>query len=462
MYRLSRDEIARAWSTASTGGEKSVANHDEDSMTMAVESAIDCLGNLDRHIVDSLLFASTTSPYKEKQCAALISTAADLDEEVYTADYANSLRAGTAALRAAYDAVKAETAQNVLVTAADCRLGYPRSAHEQNFGDGAAALLMGNSGVIASVEGMYSIMNEMHDTWRTDKEGLVHSWEDRWVIDHGYMENMQKAISGIMKKYNLTPQDFSKAVLYAPDARSHRRLAQKLGFDIKTQVQDPLIATVGNTGAAHSLLMLVAALEDAKPGDRILLASYGDGADAFILRVTDEIKKHTSGRGVKKHLASKKTLPTYARYLLYRQFVEPTPEIFNIDSAATVLWRTRSWALRGHGSKCKHCGMITFPIDRICYGCQTKDEFEEVRLTDKKGIIYSYTLDNLCGGPETPVPQVTFDVEGGNARVYLMMTDCEPEKVHIDMPVEWTFRRLRESRGYYNYYWKCRPIRGGN
>ena len=35
--------------------------------------------------------------------------------------------------------------------------------------------------------------------------------------------------------------------------------------------------------------MLRAALEDAQPGDRILFANYGDGADAFIFRVTDSI-----------------------------------------------------------------------------------------------------------------------------------------------------------------------------
>ena len=38
-------------------------------------------------------------------------------------------------------------------------------------------------------------------------------------------------------------------------------------------------------------MVLVAALEEAKPGDRILFANYGNGADAFVLQVTDQIEK---------------------------------------------------------------------------------------------------------------------------------------------------------------------------
>jgi len=43
LWRLSRDAIAEAWESASTGGERSVANNDEDTITMASEAAIDCL-----------------------------------------------------------------------------------------------------------------------------------------------------------------------------------------------------------------------------------------------------------------------------------------------------------------------------------------------------------------------------------------------------------------------------------
>ena len=90
IYRLSRDEIARAWGGGGRGGEKAVANWDEDSLTMGVEAVIDCLNNMNRELVDGLYFASTTPPYREKQSASIMAAAADLRRELVTADFTDS------------------------------------------------------------------------------------------------------------------------------------------------------------------------------------------------------------------------------------------------------------------------------------------------------------------------------------------------------------------------------------
>ena len=102
---------------------------------------------------------------------------------------------------------------------------------------------------------------------------------------------------------------------------------------------------------------------------------------------------------------------------------------------------------------------MAFPIQRICYTCQSKDDYDEVRLADKKGKVFSYSLDNLAGGPDAVTVHTMVESEEGAARIYCLMTDCDPQEIKVDMPVEMTFRRLRESRGYYDYFWKCRPIR---
>ncbi|MDY7018841.1 MAG: hydroxymethylglutaryl-CoA synthase [Chloroflexota bacterium] len=463
LWRLNRDAIAEAWGSGSIGGERSVANNDEDTVTMAVESAIDCLGGFERGNVDGLYFASTTPPYKEKECATLVAAAVDLKPEIVTADFGNSLRAGTAAIRAALDAVNSGSAKNVLVTAADCRTGYPRSNYEQSFGDAAAAVLISNDAKLAvTIESSYSISNEMYDVWRLDKDTYVQSWEDRFIIEHGYTENMRKAISGLMNKQGLSAKDISKVICYAPTARSQQGLARSLGFDAKTQLQDLLVSNVGISGCAHVLLMLVAALEEAKPGDKLLVASYGSGADAFLLQVTDEIEKiEGNRRGVKGFLNSKKSLPSYARYLSYRGLLEPQPgEPFRLFPAATTSWRERNWAIRMHGSKCKNCGTVHFPIERVCYSCRSKDNYEEVRLSDKKAKVFTYTLDSLAGRSDDPtVPQLTVEFEVANTRSYIVMADCDPNEVSIGMPVEMTFRRMYEGAGMYNYFWKCRPTR---
>lgn len=463
VFRLSRDSIAQAWGRGSVGGERSVCNNDEDSVTMAVEAAFDCLRGVDRSGVDGLFFASTTSPYTEKQCSTLVATAVDLDSEIITADYTNSLRSGASALRSALDAVKGKSAQGVLVCAADCRLGFPRSDFEQSFGDGAAALLIGESGAIATIEASYSFSDEIMAIWRTPQDTFVRSWEARWVLGEGYTENMVRAIGGVMKRCGLEAKDFAKAVFPAPDARAHRGLGQRLGFDAKTQVQDPLLTTVGDCGAAHSLMMLVAALEEAKPGDRLLFAAYGDGAEAFVLSVTEEIEKMRARRGIGSHMASKIMLPSYERYLSYRGIVETVPgEPFRLLPSATALWRDRSSVLRCHGSRCNRCGVTCFPIQRVCFGCRSKDDYEEVRLSDKRGRVFTFSLDNLAGRSDDPVVvQTVVESEEGAARIYCMMTDCIPSEVSVDMPVELTFRRIYEGSGFHNYFWKCRPPREG-
>jgi len=463
LWRLSRDAIAEAWQSASSGGERSVANNDEDTITMAGEAAIDCLAGWQREKVDGLYFASTTSPYKEKECSTLVAMAADLRPEIVTADFGNSLRAGTQAFRAALDAVISGSAGHVLVTASDCRMGYPRSNFEQTFGDAAAALLISNTARPAViVEGSYSLSNELYDVWRLDKDVYVQSWEDRFIIEHGYTENMERTIAALLRKKALSVKDIAKVVLYAPTLRAQQGLARRLGFDIKTQLQDLLINNVGIAGCAHALLMLVAALEEANAGDKILVASYGSGCDAFLLSVTKEIDQlKGKGRGVKGHLNSKRPLPGYTRYLSYRGLLEPQPgEPFRLFPAATTSWRERNWAIRMHGSKCKNCGTVTFPIERVCYNCRNKDNFEEVRLSDSKAKVFTFTLDNLAGRSDDPtIPQIGVEFDYEHTRAYLPMTDCDPSEVKIDMSVEMTFRKLYEGAGMYNYFWKCRPIR---
>ena len=150
-YRLGLDTIGKAWGGKGKG-ERSVANWDQDTITMAVEATLDCLKGDDRTSVDGLVFASTTSPFKEKQAAAVVAHAADMQSGVFTMDCAGSLRAGTSALRLAIDAVKAGSSKRVVVAASECRLGAPKSGFEQAFGDGAAALLCGDTDVVAELD----------------------------------------------------------------------------------------------------------------------------------------------------------------------------------------------------------------------------------------------------------------------------------------------------------------------
>lgn len=460
MWRLPFAAIAGGGRKASGGGgERAVAGFDEDAVTMAVAAATDCLRGIDRRTIDGVLFASTSYPYKEKSGASLIAKALDLGREVRTGDVGGSLRAGTTALRHALDAVGAGSARRVLVVASDCRPAAPRSALERTVGDGAAALLIGGEDVAAAIEAQHSIADEIIDVWRLDTDPYVRSWEDRFVVEHGYRHSLVEAVKGLYAKSGRAPGDFTRAALFGPDARSHAAAARALGLDGKTQVQDAGFGRLGNTGAAFTLMLLVGALENARPGDTLLAASYGDGADAFALRVTDAIRQLTDRRGMRWHLERRAELGDYATYLKFRN-LEPS-EVDRRAGAgvsATVHFRDRNEDIAFHGQRCRRCGQEQFPFQRVCFGCYARDEFDEIRLAERTGRVMSHTFDFFAGSPAPPLIVTMIEAEGG-ARLYLQMTDARPQEVALDLPVEFTFRKIHEYGGTPNYFWKCTPVR---
>jgi 3-hydroxy-3-methylglutaryl CoA synthase len=444
-----------------TGPERAVCNFDEDSLTMGVAAALDCIGKMDRSIIDGVYFATTTSPYTEKQVATTIATACDLRPDVFTTDLGNSLRAGTDALRMALDAVKAGSLKNVLVVAADNRVGRVGSDFERNGGDGAAAVLVSNTNVIAELEGAHAITDEMQDVWRSRDDNYLQAWEDRFVLEEGYLRVMALACTECMKKLKLTPKDITKAAYFGPDARRHGELARMLGLDPKTQVQDPLFGSVGTTGTAQALMCLVGALEDGKAGNRLVCASYGNGADTFIFKVTDQISKATGHRAVKKNLASKKMIDKYATYLDWRGILVAEAGARRPPLATpspSVQLRERDWNIRLYGAKCKTCGTLQYPPQRVCTKCMAKDNFDKVRLSDKRATMFTYSMDYISGSKDVPLVISIINFEGGG-RMLTTLTDRDIKEIKIGMPLEMAFRQLHVVSGIHNYYWKVIPVR---
>ncbi len=459
IYRLSREAIGAMWSKAVAKGEKAVANADEDSVTMAVEAVLDCLHDMDRHMVDGLYFATDSPPYVEKQSASIVRAAADLRQDILTFDISHSLRGGGSALKAALDSVKAGSARRAMAVAADRRIPAPNSDFELQFGDGAAAFLVGDTDVAAVLEGSYHISSEFVDIWRKPQDTYMQSWEERFVRDEGYTKMVPQAAKGLLNKLQLTPKDITKAAFYGPDSRSHASIGAAMGLDPKIQIQPPLLDSMGNTGTALAPMILVSALEEARPGDRILFATYGDGADAFLFKVTEQIEKVRDRRGIKRHLASKMLLPNYGKYAEMRGLMEgeegrrPARR-----SSLPVIWRERQHLFPLYGQKCRSCGNIQYPKQRICIYCQAKDNFELIRLSDKTGKVFTFSMDQRAMEIVLPKVFTVVNLDGGG-RFYSVMTDRDTSKVTVDMPVEMTFRIQLEGSGLYNYFWRVRPIR---
>ena len=460
IYRLNRRTIGEVWGGGEKKGEKAIANFDEDSITMAVEAGRECLKARERSSIDALYFASTTPPYKEKQAASIIAAGLDLREDIFAADITDSIRSGTIALKIALDTVKSGSARSALVIASDCRIPPPNSALEPIFGDGAAAFLVGREKAAVEIEGSYYITSEFLDFWRLEYDRIVRTWEDRFIREEGFLPYTQRAISGLLKYYNLSHEAFAEAVLYAPDARLHREVARILNLDAKTKVHNLLFDQIGNTGTAFVPMMLVASLENAEAGDLILVANYGDGAEAHILRVTDEIRNVTNKESFKKNLDSKVMLDNYGRYIKFRDLMEfeHTPE-FRLRTYLPGMWRDRQWVYRFHGHKCKKCAKEQFPMQKRCMYCGAASEFlEEIPLADRKGTLFTYGVDERA--PVVDPPNVVAAVNlGGGARFYSQMTDRDAKALKVGMPMELTFRRIHDALGIHNYFWKCRPAR---
>lgn len=459
-YRLSHKTVAGAWGARAGEGERAVANVDEDSLTLAVEAVRDLLAGRDGRDVDGLMFASTTSPYGEKQASALVATVTDLRHDVRTADYTNSLRSATTAIRAALDSVEAGSSANIIIAAADTRLAAPKSASERLFGDAASAIEVGRDRVIARLVAAHSTIDEITDVWRKTDDPFVTGWEERFAVTQGYNRVVRQTVAELMERTAIGPSEISKAIFYAPDPGSLAAAAKSLGFKAE-QIPDHLFSSVGNTGTAMPLLVLSSVLEEASAGDKLLVVGYGSGADALLFEVTEEIANSRSStrRGVRGHLASKGQLDSYERYAKFRDLIATEGARRQMPTAsASQIWRDRDDIYKLTGYRCLACGKIQYPRQRVCISCQSRDNFESVRLADKQAQVFTYTVDFLNADPDPPTVMTVIDFEGGG-RAYLMMTDRNPADVKIEQTVEMTFRRLYDAEGFANYYWKCRPIR---
>jgi uncharacterized OB-fold protein len=186
--------------------------------------------------------------------------------------------------------------------------------------------------------------------------------------------------------------------------------------------------------------------------------SYGDGADALVLQATPAIEKRRDRRAVRWHLNRRGELPNYDVYIRFRQLLATEHDRrAGAGISATKHFRDRDGDVSLIAQKCRKCGQVQYPNQRVCFTCHAKDEFDGHRLSDKIGTVKSFTFDNFAGSPNPPLVATVTDVDG--ARLYIQMTDAVAKEAKLDLPVELTFRKIHDAGGTPNYYWKCTPQR---
>ncbi len=460
FYKLSRKEIGSFWGGARPPGEKAVANFDEDTVTMAVEACRDCFETDTAINIHSLYLSSASLPFAEKQNAVFVATALDLQRQTLTSDISGSLRSGTLGIHQAAAQCRQNPDGQALVAAADTRLARPSGSKEMTMGDGAAALALGSQNLIAEIEHSHCTYSEIYDTYRPAGDTYIRDFDERFSREKGYIHTMTTGIREALEAWNLQPADFQKLVVSAPNPAYVKKPLKSLGFDITQQkAEDPLFQATGFTGTAHPFLLLCAALENARPGERILWAAHGDGCDVFSLKTTEALGRIQKRRSIQELLESRSPT-TYQKYLRWKNLVEMEPPKRPKQERASgiALYRDQKCGMGFFGSKCRNCGQVQYPVQRICMNCRARDDYEYYPLADKQGHIVTFSHDYLAVSPDPPTTLAAVDFEAGG-RVMLDITDRETSEVQIGMPVVPTFRKFRLTDGIQVYWWKAKPFR---
>ncbi|MFC1824745.1 hydroxymethylglutaryl-CoA synthase family protein [Thermodesulfobacteriota bacterium] len=443
-------------------GERSFCNWDEDTITMAVAAARDCLKGKDKSAVDGFFLCSTTLPFSDRLNAGIVKTALNLGDNIHAADFSSSLRAGTTALIDALSVVRSGDRKQILITASDKRETKMAYNYEMWFGDGAASVLVGDTDVIAEYLGSHTVTYDFVDHFRGPDKHFDYVWEERWVRDEGYSKIIPEAIEGLFQKLSISMEDVDKLVFPCFFKAEHKKIAKRLGATPE-KVIDNLHEVCGETGTAHPLVMLVQALEEAEPGDRILVAGFGQGCDALYFKVTDAIKEMPARQGIQGSLAHKKVIEEYSRYLKFRDLI-PTEMGIRAESptmtAMTVLWRKRETVLGFVGGKCSECGTPQFPKMDICVNpqCKAVGTQEPYEFSDQPAFVKSFTGDHLAVSLDPPAIYGLVQFENGG-RIFTDFTDCEISQVKVGQPATFSFRRryVDKERGFSGYFWKAVP-----
>ena len=463
--RLQRKAVvaANAWfNSALKGqakGERAMANWDEDSVTMAVAAARDCLTGVPRNTIGSVHFASTTFPFEDRLNAGIVCGALNLDERVAGHDHAATQRAGTSALA---DALVAGDDAERLVVAAEKRRTKAASPLELTSGDAAAAMLVGTKNVIAEMIGRATRTVDFVDHYRGRGEAYDYTWEERWIRDEGFNKIVPATLKELFAETNVKSADVTHFCMPCTLGKVAASVAKKAGIpDIA--VRDNLHAVCGEAGSAHALVMLASALEEAKSGDLICVVSFGQGCDALLFRVTDAITDLPRRRAVAGHLARKREETNYQKFLSFNDnIVMERGMRSELDKATAMsaLYRKRDMLTGFVGGKCNVCGTLQFPRSNVCVNpnCSAFHTQEPQPFADMKGRIMSFTADNLTYTADPPAcyGMVQFE-EGG--RLMIDFTDIAPDELKVGRSMDMVFRikDIDPQRGFVRYFWKATP-----
>lgn len=324
-FRIRAEEIARVWGGAEDGlpiEEKAVPGLDEDTVTMSIEAARNALARagIDAKQLRAVWVGSESHPYAVKPSSTMVADAIGAAGSVLAGDWEFACKAGTEALQAAIALVGSEMADYALAIGMDTAQGRPGDALEYTAGAGGAAYIVGPAeNALAILEASYSYVTDTPDFFRKQH---MHYPEhgNRFTGEPAYFDHVLHGAQGLLDGMQLKPTDFAYAIFHQPNVKFPQTVAKKLGFT-KDQIQAGMLTgKIGNTYSGAAMIGATAVLDIAKPGDRILMCSFGSGAgsDAFSFVVTDKILERRNKATKTMWYVNRREEIDYAIYARYR------------------------------------------------------------------------------------------------------------------------------------------------
>ncbi|KQX18597.1 MULTISPECIES: hydroxymethylglutaryl-CoA synthase family protein [unclassified Sphingomonas] len=440
-------------------GERTIADWDEDSVTMAVEAARAALEDHDRQSITGLSLASTTLPFADRLNAGIVKEALNLPDDVAAYDLTGSQRAATSGLA---QALQAAGRGVHLALAGELRKARPASEAEMTQGDGAAALLVGRGKVIARHLGSRSVTIDFVDHYRMTRSDFDYHWEARWIRDEGYLCMIGEALRDALGAMDIAVDTVDHLIVPVTARGVGEGIAKRVGIRSQALI-DPLLQQVGDTGAAHPLLMLSAALERAKPGQVIVLIGFGQGVDIVAFETTAALADLPGRRGVASALDRRMPDDNYPRYLFHRGLLDLDRGMraeFDQKQPGTTLWRHRKAVLGLVGGRCTQTGVVQFPksdvsVGRNDHAVGTQQDYPLAELPAR---IVTYTADRLTYSPAPPSYYGVIDFEGGG-RMMTEFADATEDQIEVGCAMRMVFRikAFDEQRDFVKYFWKAAP-----
>ncbi len=461
--RLERDAIAatHAWMAPAlkghAKGRRAFCWWDEDVVTMAVEAARNCLGKSDRAKLREIQLVSTTAPSADLQSSAIVAVALRLDRAVRALDLGGSQRAGVAALAAGLERGRHPT----LLIGSERPRARPASVQEMQYGAGAAAFLLGSDNVAAELIGSSSTTTLLVDHFRAAGAAYDYFWEERWIRDEGYLKIGADAVRAALADAKLDAGDVSKFIFPSPTRNVAEALAKAVGLPANS-IANPLDADAGFAGAAHALLMLTNVLDQASPGDVIVVAGFGQGSDVVVLRVTDAVAVARPAQSLTETLSSGVTVHSYAQMASFYDEIQPDWGMRaerDTKTALTEQYRSSDQINGFVAGKCASCGQVQFPQLAYCVNCHAPaSALAPTCLAEEGARVLTFTADALTYHPSPPMYAgfAQFDL---GARLLMEFVDVRPDSFEVGTRLRMRFR-IKErdtTRGYYRYFWKAAP-----